>query len=67
MATVVNNPGNDNSGNALGLMLGVIFILVIAVLFFMYVVPTFRQSGGGAPQVNVPGKIDVNVHQGEGK
>lgn len=66
MATVVNNPGNDNSGNMLGLILGVIFVLVFAFLFFSYLVPMMRQSGGG-PQVNIPNKIDVNVHQPGGK
>ncbi len=66
MATIVNNPGNDNSGNVMGLILGVIFVLVFAVIFFVYLVPMFRQSGG-TPQVNIPNKIDVNVHQGNGK
>jgi len=64
MATIVNNPGNGESGNGMGMILGVIVILVIAFLFFVYGLPMLRQSA--APQINVPGKIDVNV-QGGGK
>jgi hypothetical protein len=65
MATIVNNPGNGNSGNSMGLILGVIAILVFVFLFIVYVVPLVSQSMGPA-QVNVPDKIDVNVQQGGG-
>jgi hypothetical protein len=65
MATIVNNPGNGNSGNSMGLILGVILILVFVFLFIVYVVPLVRQSMGPT-QVNVPDKIDVNVQQGGG-
>lgn len=64
MATIVNNPGNSESGNGMGMIVGIIFILIIVFLFFIYGLPMIRQSS--TPQVNVPEKIDVNV-QGTGK
>lgn len=64
MATIVNNPGNNESGNGMGMIVGIIFILIIVFLFFIYGLPMIRQSS--TPQVNVPEKIDVNV-QGTGK
>ena len=63
MATVVNNPGNNNSGNGIVMILGLIVILVIAFLFFVYGLPMLRQSA--APQINVPDKIEVNVNESE--
>lgn len=60
MATIVNNPGNTNSGNGLGMIVGLIVALAIILLFFVYVLPVLRQAG--APQVTIPSKVDVNVH-----
>lgn len=62
MATVVNTPGNSNSGSGMGFVFGMILILLVAFLFFVYGLPMLRQST--SPQVNVPGKIDVNVQGG---
>lgn len=61
MATVINNPGTttENDGG-LGFVLGVLLLLVVAFLFFVYGLPAITRSFSG-PTVNVPGKIDVNV------
>lgn len=63
MATVVNNPGTNDSGSGLGMVLGIIVILAVALLFFVYGLPMLNQSS--TPQVNVPGKVDVNVQGGD--
>ena len=65
MATVVNNPQPTSSDNGMGFLLGVILIIVFAVLFFVFALPYLRTAfqGTQAPQVNVPGQIDVNVKQ----
>jgi hypothetical protein len=63
MATVVNTPGtttSDSSGG-MGFLLGVVLLIIFAVLFFLYGLPYLTQSMQG-PQVNVPGKVDVNVN-----
>lgn len=62
MATIVNNPGTTESSNGMGMILGVIVVLLIAFFFFVYGLPMMRQSV--SPQINVPGKIDVNVQGG---
>lgn len=71
MATVVNNPPathtEGNSGS--GFLLGVIVLIIFVILFVFYGLPMLGNAGGGAgagtqaPQVNVPGEVDVNVKQ----
>ena len=65
MATVVNNPQPTTSDNGMGFLLGTILLIVFAVLFFFYALPYLRTTlqGTQAPQVNVPGQVDVNVKQ----
>lgn len=63
MATIINNPQpvetTKSSGN--GFLIGVI-ILVIFVLILLYYGLPYLRSGFGAPQVNVPDHVNVNVH-----
>ena len=62
MTTVVNNPPPSNdSGGGMGMIIGLIALIVVAYLFFVYGFPAIRQMG--TPQINIPGKIDVNVNQ----
>ncbi len=66
MATVVNNPpANSEASGGSGFLIGIILLIVLAILFIFYGLPLLNNSVGGsqAPQVNVPGKIDVNVNQ----
>jgi hypothetical protein len=62
MATIVNNPGTttDSSGGA-GFVIGVLLLLFVAFLFFVYGLPAISRSVS-APSINVPGKVDVNVN-----
>lgn len=62
MATIVNNPApsNDSSGG-MGMIFGVIGLLIVLYLFFIYGLPAIRQVG--TPQINIPSEIDVNVNQ----
>jgi hypothetical protein len=62
MATIINNPpANDNSGGPMGMIIGVIVLIVLVYLGYVYGLPAVRQMG--TPQINVPSKIDVNVNQ----
>ncbi|OGG34743.1 hypothetical protein A2363_03225 [Candidatus Gottesmanbacteria bacterium RIFOXYB1_FULL_47_11] len=64
MTTVVNNPAPSNdSGNNMGMIVGLIVILILGYLFIMYGIPALGQMKLGSPQINVPSKIDVNVVQ----
>lgn len=61
MATVIRDEhhhGTD-SGSGVGTMLGIILLVVLAFLLFYYGLPAIRNAG---TNVNVPGKIDVNVN-----
>lgn len=64
MATIVNNPpSSDNSDGPIGIIIIVIFLFVLLYLGFIYGLPLLRQMQVGSPQINVPNKIDVNIHQ----
>lgn len=68
MATIVNNPpANTDTSGGNGFLVGIILLIAFVVLFIFYGLPLLNNSAGGgqsaAPQVNVPGKIDVNVNQ----
>jgi hypothetical protein len=70
MATIVNTPAQtSDTGNGTGFLLGVILLLAFIVLFLFYGLPLLTQSlsSVSGPQVNVPGKIDVNVNNPQGK
>lgn len=61
MATVVNTPPQDNSGNnGMGFLIGVIVLIIFVILFFVYILPYMTQSMQG-PSVSVPDQVDVNV------
>lgn len=62
---IVNTPGNgDSSGNGMGFFLGVILLILFVFLLLYYGLPYIRSSFGSAtPQINVPGKVDVNVNK----
>lgn len=63
MATTIINPSpaqNESSGN-LGIIIGLVVLVVLAYLFFIYGLPMVKQIG--SPQINIPSQIDVNVNQ----
>jgi len=68
MATIINNPGGTTDANngtpaGMGFLLGIILLIVFLVFLFYYGIPALsRGIRSTAPQVNVPGKIDVNVN-----
>lgn len=58
MTTVVNTPGSSNSSDSsVGMVLGLIVLLVVLGLFFVYALPAIRGSAPAQPN----GAIDVNV------
>lgn len=64
MATVINNPPQSNdSGGGRGMIIGLIVLVVLAYLFFVYGLPRIQNMQSGTPQINVPSEIDVNVKQ----
>lgn len=66
MATIVNNPpsnSSNSSGGLMGLIIVLVVLVVLAYLGYVYGLPAIRQMQSGGTQINVPNKIDVNVHQ----
>ena len=67
MSTVVNNPGtpvvHDTNNGSNGFLFGVLLVVILAVLFIIYGLPYIRSATAPtAPQIQVPGKVDVNIH-----
>lgn len=61
MTTIVNNPTPTSDSNNSGLIIGILFIVVLAVLFYMYGLPAINNMR--SPQINIPSEIDVNIEQ----
>lgn len=79
MATIINNPPaqspapSDGGGSATGMIVGILLVIVVGFLFFMYGLPAMRGTANmpqdrdmksddmGSPTINVPDKIDVNI------
>lgn len=47
-------------------VIGLITLLAVLFLLFYYGLPALR-SGFGTPQINVPGRVDVNVNTPQGQ
>ena len=64
MTTIVNNPpSSDNSGGALGMIVGLVILLILLYLGYVYGLPAIQRMQSGGVQINVPENIDVNVNQ----
>ncbi|OGM13152.1 hypothetical protein A3A76_01140 [Candidatus Woesebacteria bacterium RIFCSPLOWO2_01_FULL_39_23] len=50
----------EGSGNYSFLIVAILIIVIIALLFF-YVLPYLRRTAQ-APQINVPGKVNIDVN-----
>lgn len=62
--TIINNPSGD-SGGGTGMIVGLIVLLVLGYLLWVYGLPAFRNMQVGTPTINVPGEIDININQTE--
>jgi len=60
--TTIINPGNNEGGNGVGIILTVVVVLVIIFLFFVYGLPALRGGNDGGTNINVPDKINIDVN-----
>lgn len=61
MTTIVQNPAPTESGSGVSMIVGLLLVVLVAILFFVYGIPALRSSGSIAPQVKIPDTINVNV------
>ena len=52
--------GSARSSNHIGLIIGLILLLALAYLFFVYGLPAIRTAA--VPSISVPERVDVNVN-----
>jgi len=63
MPTKRKTPARSSKGGSdMGFLLGIVLLIVFGALFFIYGLP-YLNGVTQTPQINVPNKIDVNVHQ----
>ncbi|MBV9462617.1 MAG: hypothetical protein JO317_00165 [Verrucomicrobiae bacterium] len=65
MATVVNNPGNGDTGSGMGFIVGILVVVILGIVFFVYGLPALKNNTSSAP-TTTEHKIDVNVGGGSG-
>jgi hypothetical protein len=56
MATVVRE---ESAGSGIGSVLGIILLIAVVLLFFVYGLPLLR-GGTGGTQLNLPSTVNVN-------
>ncbi len=62
MATVINNPGNGGrEDSGIGMIIGVLVVIVLIVLFFVYGLPAIRNNQTAPNDINV----DVDLPGGD--
>ena len=63
--THVEHIHEGSSDSGMGFLMGMILLMLFIFLMFYYGLPVLRNSFSApqAPQINVPGKVDVNVKQ----
>jgi hypothetical protein len=67
MATIINNPsGNAADDSSVGIIVGVLVVIVLAVLFYFFAYPSIRSNNSLAPASNnaaqpAGGSASVNV------
>lgn len=49
----------------MGVVLGVVLVIVLAVLFFVYGLPALRTGGERDINIDVPDKVNVDLSGGE--
>ena len=49
----------------MGVIIGLVVLVLLGFLFFVYGLPALRQIKLGGTEINVPDKIDVTVNQPE--
>lgn len=63
MTTVVNNPPGNNDSGGMGMIIGLVIVVALGFLFYVYGLPALRNAQVGTPQINVPSQVDINVKQ----
>jgi hypothetical protein len=64
MTTIVNNPpSSDNSGGPMGMIIGLVVLVVLGYLVWVYAIPALRNVQSGGNQINIPSKVDININQ----
>lgn len=65
MTTIINTPPatTNESGGSMGMIVGLVVLLILGYLFFVYGLPAIQNMQVGAPQINIPAKVDINITQ----
>lgn len=61
MTNIINNPpaNNEESGGLASVIIGIIILVIIGILFFVFVLPSMQNSD--IPQDTTENSMDLNV------
>ena len=61
MATIINNPANQGSdeGAGIGFIFGILVVVLVGFLFFIYALPALRDSG--AEKLPTTQNIEIQI------
>jgi hypothetical protein len=62
MTTIVNTPPSEKSDSPMGWIVGLVILIVLIYLGYVYGLPALRNMQSGGVQINVPDSINVNVN-----
>ena len=65
MTTVVNTPPAEKSGSPMGWIIGLVILVVLGYLGYVYGLPALKNLQTGGVQINIPENVNVNVNQAE--
>lgn len=67
MTTIVNTPPQNNAGSSggMGFLIGILILIFVGALIYVYGLPYAQQMMNKGVQVNIPKDINVQVQQTE--
>lgn len=65
MTTIVNTPPSEKSDSPMGWIIGLVILIVLGYLGYVYGLPAIQNMQEKGVQINVPDTVDVNVNQAQ--
>lgn len=63
MTTIVNTPPTEKSGSPMGWIFGLVILVIVGYLIYVYGIPALKNLQTGGVQINIPENVNVNVNQ----
>ncbi len=61
MATIINTPGSSSDESGVGMLLGIVLVVIVAILFIVFALPALRNN---QTKSDTSPSIDVHLDGG---